>query len=147
MYKGNFTAGGILPPWLGAGILALLLVFAFIGATRSSQDYFTQTNIGQDSVSEFFSLQGGSVCKILGEFGTASVDVETEMMGTDASTHPGDCVLDGTSIVCKGDISQRGITVSTGFFAVTMGFGAYRIRVTGGDGTTDLTYHCRRADG
>lgn len=120
---------------------------SFLAASRSSQDYFTQTNIGQDSVSEFFSLQGSSVCKIFGEFGTGSVDVETEIAGTDASTDPGDCVLDGTSIVCQGDIGQRGITASTEFVPVDMGFGSYRIRVTGGDGTTDLTYHCRVVDG
>ena len=52
--------------------------------------------------------------------------------------------IQGTTTVVDVDVAAlKGVTVNTTWESIRLGMGAYRIEVTGGDGTTLLTFHCR----
>lgn len=129
----------------GVSLVALPLL---MGATSGDYRSFTDTHVLQDSVSAWQYLQGGGTCRIVGTFGGASVKVETWINGTESSTDPGpDCAIEGTVVVCPAGPRLLGFVKSTDWLPVTLGYGAYRINVTGGDDATDLTFHCRAAAG
>ena len=122
---------------------AVVVGILSIGAVKKSSDYFTETGIRQNSVSTWISVKGGSNCIVFGTFGGASVIFETQIRGTSASTDAGSYSIEDDAVVCPAAYNLAGIRTSTGWIPATLGFGAYRIKVTGGDVTTDLTVHCR----
>lgn len=120
------------PPRRLALFLVLAVALLTIGALRQSSDYFTETAILQSSDSTFVHMKGDCECKILGTFGGASADVETEIQGTGG-------------VIRDVDVAALiSVVAETAWVSIRLGSGGYRIEVTGGDGTTSLTFHCRR---
>ena len=113
--------------------LFVLLVVAIItvAAVTHTGSYFTQTEILQDSNSTWLQIQGECECRVFGTFGGATADMQTAIQGTNTVTN-----VEVVSLI--------GITKDTTFESIRLGHGSYRIAVTGGNGATDLTFHCRR---
>ena len=89
--KAQLGRGFGMPAWLkfSALLATALLGILSIGAVKSSSDYFTETGITQSSVSTWISLKGGSVCRVLGTFGGATIGGATSRPTVAAETkHP-----------------------------------------------------------
>lgn len=115
-----------------------------VGATTEDRRYLTETGITQSSNSAYLYLQGGSACRIFGTFAGASANVETPILGTDGTTDPGNCEIDGGVVVCPVSAAGlRNVVTSSDWVPIDLGFGAYRLAVTGGGLATDLSWHCR----
>ena len=111
-----------------AFVIVALITTAAITHTGS---YFTQTEIPQDSNSTWHQIQGDCECRIFGTFGGATADMQTAIQGTN-------------TVVNVEVVSLAGVTQDTTWESIRLGHGSYRVAVAGGNGTTDLTFHCRR---
>lgn len=120
--------------FLGVVLAAFLLVGATSGTLKQTSSYFVITGITQSSDSVWARPDSGwdAECLVRGTWGGATADVETE--------------IPETLEVVDTDVSElKVITADTNIWvSIRMGSGRYRLEVTGGDGTTDLVFHCRR---
>lgn len=124
--------GGLTPfGWLLAvGILASLLLVGATGGLQAGNEYFTLAHVTADSESIRVSHMGSSFCRIDGVFGGATASMRTEIQLT----------------LLEVDVSSAALVdapAETDWVSIGLGLGPYWLDVVGGDGTTDLTLHCR----